>query len=89
MNTWHHLHQRTTTWIQHIRDRHDELLRRDPAYARDLAAGISAVIKAIGAHPAIHGAVIALTSHWLGNTRSVRPRTSWDRDWDDDHTWDE
>ena len=87
--TWDTIQQRITTWIQHVRDRHDELLRHDPAYARDLTAGISAAIKAIGAHPAIHGAVLALATHWLGNSRSIRPRTTWERDWDNDRDWDE
>ena len=87
--TWDTIHQRATQWLQQVRDRHEELLRRDPAYARDLTTGISAAIKAIGAHPAIHGAVLALTTHWLGNSRALRPKNSWDRDWDDDRDWDE
>ena len=86
-------------WASTIKARHDDLLRTDPGYGRDLAAGIAALARALLAHPAIVAAITTLAAHLLNArptgasstrvTPIARPRSSQrpsTRLWDRD--WD-
>ena len=96
---WQRLHAAIAAWIATVKDRHGDLIRVDPGYGRDLAAGIAAVAKVLVAHPAVTAAVATLASQLLkaparGRTLPRAPRSPrlWDRDdWeaDDDQHWDD
>jgi len=99
---WQRLHAAITAWMATVKDRHGDLLRVDPGYGRDLAAGIAAIAKVLVAHPAVTAAIAALASQLLkapARTRPLPPASRsqrsprlWDRDdWeaDDDQHWDD
>lgn len=93
---WQRTRDAIAAWITAVRVRHSDLLRTDPGYGRDLAAGIGAMAKVLLAHPAVTAAAATLAAGLL--ITPTRPRPSpprhgtgprlWEQDWDRQQQWD-
>ena len=93
---WQRTRGAIAAWVAAVRVRHSDLLRTDPGYGRDLAAGIGAVAKVLLAHPAVTAAAATLAAGLLkapARSRQSPPRPGsgprlWEQDWDREQGWD-